>query len=59
MDIPSNIIEAVKETKQDLATATKPTTATKASPKWVKESSKRVLHAIGNGLRTEIGRAHV
>ena len=52
MDIPSNIIEAVKETKQDLATATKPTTATKASPKWVKESSKRVLHAIGNGLRT-------
>ena len=48
MDIPSNIIEAVKETKQDLATST----TTKTAPKWVKESSKRVLHAIGNGLRT-------
>jgi len=41
MDIPSNIIDAVKQSKP-----------TKTAPKWVKESSKRVLHAIGNGLRT-------
>lgn len=41
MDIPSNIIDAVKQSKP-----------TKTPPKWVKESSKRVLHAIGNGLRT-------
>lgn len=49
MDIPSNIIEAVKDATP---TTTKATTANKTSPKWVKESSKRVLHAIGNGLRT-------
>lgn len=36
------------ETNQT-TTATK---TTKSSPKWVKESSKRVLHAVGNGLRT-------
>jgi predicted Rossmann fold nucleotide-binding protein DprA/Smf involved in DNA uptake len=46
MDIPNSIIEAVKETKQDLAV--KP----KARKPYVKKLTKRILHAIGNGLRT-------
>ena len=46
MDIPSAVIEAVKETKQDLAV--KP----KARKPYVKKLTKRILHAIGNGLRT-------
>ena len=52
MDIPSNIIEAVKETKADLTTS-KPT-----QKKWFKESSKRILHAVGNGLRTASSISH-
>lgn len=47
MDIPSEVINAVKETKQDLA---KPTP--KARKPYVKKLTKRILHAIGNGLRT-------
>jgi hypothetical protein len=46
MDIPSAVIEAVKETKQDLVV--KP----KARKPYVKKLTKRILHAIGNGLRT-------
>jgi DNA-binding transcriptional MocR family regulator len=45
MDIPSEVINAVKETKQDLATP-------KARKPYVKKLTKRILHAIGNGLRT-------
>ena len=47
MDIPSEVINAVKETKADLVVTEKTPTQ-----KWVKESTKRVLHAVGNGLRT-------
>ena len=47
MDIPSEVITAVKETKADLVVTEKAPTQ-----KWVKESTKRVLHAVGNGLRT-------
>ena len=47
MDIPSEVINAVKETKADLVVVKKEPTQ-----KWVKESTKRVLHAVGNGLRT-------
>ena len=52
MDIPSEVINAVKETKADLASQPKP------ERKWVKESTKRVLHAIGNGLRTASSISH-
>lgn len=52
MDIPSNIIEAVRETKADLTTS-KPT-----QKKWFKESTKRILHAVGNGLRTASSISH-
>ena len=48
MDIPSNIIEAVRETKAEIA---QPTTAKPRKP-YMKESSKCILHAVGNGLRT-------
>ena len=46
MDIPLSVVEAVKETKADLAD--KPV---KRAP-YVKKLTKRILHAIGNGLRT-------
>jgi hypothetical protein len=46
MEIPSAVIEAVKETKQDLAV--KP----KARKPYVKKLTKRILQAIGSGLRT-------
>ena len=52
MDIPSEVINAVKETKADLVLQPKP------ERKWVKESTKRVLHAIGNGLRTASSISH-
>ena len=52
MDIPSEVINAVKETKADLVLQPKP------EKKWVKESTKRVLHAIGNGLRTASSISH-
>ena len=52
MDIPSNIIEAVKNTQADLTTS-KPT-----QKKWFKESTKRILHAVGNGLRTASSISH-
>jgi DNA-binding transcriptional regulator GbsR (MarR family) len=47
MYVPNSIIEAVKETKADLAQP-KP----KARKPYVKNLTKRILHAIGNGLRT-------
>ena len=47
MDIPSAVIEAVKETKSDLAQP-KP----KARKPYVKKLTKRILQAIGSGLRT-------
>ena len=46
MDIPLSVVEAVRETKADLAE--KP----KARKPYVKKLTKRILHAIGNGLRT-------
>jgi DNA-binding transcriptional MocR family regulator len=46
MDIPLSVVEAVKETKADLAKQPK-----KRAP-YVKKLTKRILHAIGNGLRT-------
>ena len=46
MDIPLSVVEAVKETKADLAD--KPV---KRAP-YAKKLTKRILHAIGNGLRT-------
>jgi len=46
MDIPLSVVEAVKATKSDLAV--KP----KARKPYVKKLTKRILHAIGNGLRT-------
>jgi DNA-binding transcriptional MocR family regulator len=49
MYIANNIIDAVKETKADLAEA-KP--RLKARKPYVKKLTKRILHAIGNGLRT-------
>jgi len=48
MDIPNNIIEAVKETKADLVEQPK----RKARAPYTKKLTKRILHAIGNGLRT-------
>lgn len=54
MDIPSNIIEAVRETKAEIA---QPTTAKPRKP-YMKESSKRILHAVGNGLRTATSISH-
>jgi hypothetical protein len=45
MEIPSEVLNAVKETKADMA---KP----KARKPYVKKLTKRILHAVGNGLRT-------
>jgi DNA-binding transcriptional MocR family regulator len=45
MYVPNNIIDAVKETKADLAQP-------KSKAPYVKKITKRILHAIGNGLRT-------
>lgn len=47
MDIPSEIINAVKETQADMATAKPKRKARKMSP-----LTSRILKAIGNGLRT-------
>ena len=47
MEIPSAVIEAVKETKQDLAQP-----MPKKRAPYVKKLTKRILHAVGNGLRT-------
>jgi predicted AAA+ superfamily ATPase len=47
MDIPLSVVEAVRETKADMAEV-KP----KARKPYVKKLTKRILHAIGNGLRT-------
>jgi DNA-binding transcriptional MocR family regulator len=47
MYIANNIIDAVKETKADMA---KP--RLKARKPYMKNLTKRILHAIGNGLRT-------
>jgi len=41
MDLPIEVIEAVK-----------PTAKPKARKPYVKKLTKRILHAIGNGLRT-------
>jgi DNA-binding transcriptional regulator GbsR (MarR family) len=46
MDIPLSVVEAVKETKADLAEQPK------TRKPYVKKLTKRILHAIGNGLRT-------
>ena len=46
MDIPLSVVEAVRETKADLAEQPK------ARKPYVKKLTKRILHAIGNGLRT-------
>lgn len=46
MYVPNSIIEAVKETKADIAEV-----KTVRQPS-VKKLTKRILHAIGNGLRT-------
>ena len=46
MDIPLSVVEAVKETKADLAKQ-----PVKRAP-YAKKLTKRILHAIGNGLRT-------
>ena len=46
MDIPLSVVEAVRETKADLAEQPK-----KRAP-YAKKLTKRILHAIGNGLRT-------
>jgi len=45
MDIPLSVVEAVRETKVDLAEQPK-------RAQYVKKITKRILHAIGNGLRT-------
>ena len=45
MDIPSAVIEAVKETKSDLAEP-------KTRKPYVKKLTKRILQSIGSGLRT-------
>jgi hypothetical protein len=45
MEIPSEVLNAVKETQADLATP-------KARKPYVKKLTKRILHAVGNGLRT-------
>ena len=47
MDIPSEVINAVKETQADMATAKPKRKARKMSP-----LTSRILKAIGNGLRT-------
>jgi len=46
MDIPLSVVEAVRETKADLVEQ-----PSKRAP-YVKKITKRILHAIGNGLRT-------
>lgn len=46
MDIPSEIIEAVKETKADLVEPKRTIRASKH------DKQKRILNALGNGLRT-------
>jgi hypothetical protein len=46
MDLPIEVIEAVK------TATTEPTTQPKKRAPYVKKLSKRILHAIGNGLRT-------
>jgi predicted transcriptional regulator len=46
MDIPLSVVDAVKETKADLVEQPK------ARKPYVKKLTKRILHAIGNGLRT-------
>jgi len=51
MQIPNAIIEAVKETKADLAQP-KPKAKPKARKPYVKKLTKRILQAIGSGLRT-------
>jgi hypothetical protein len=45
MEIPSEVLNAVKETQADLATP-------KKRKPYVKKLTKRILHAVGNGLRT-------
>jgi DNA-binding transcriptional MocR family regulator len=46
MDLPIEVIQAVKEA------TTEPTTQPKKRAPYVKKLTKRILHAIGNGLRT-------
>jgi DNA-binding transcriptional MocR family regulator len=46
MDLPIEVIEAVK------TATTEPTTQPKKRAPYVKKLSKRILHAVGNGLRT-------
>jgi DNA-binding transcriptional MocR family regulator len=46
MDLPIEVIEAVK------TATTEPTTQPKKRAPYVKKLTKRILHAIGNGLRT-------
>ena len=49
MNIPQEIVEAVKQ----------PVTMPKTkAPRWLKDSSKRILHAVGNGLRTAASISH-
>lgn len=45
MEMPTEVINAVKETQLELGLP-------KPRKVYVKESSKRIMHAIGNGLRT-------
>ena len=46
MDLPIEVIEAVKEATQE------PKAEPKKRAPYVKKLTKRILHAIGNGLRT-------
>jgi hypothetical protein len=46
MDLPIEVIEAVKETTAE------PKAKPKARKPYVKKLTKRILHALGNGLRT-------
>ena len=46
MDLPIEVIEAVK------TATTEPTTQPKKRAPYVKKLTKRILHAVGNGLRT-------
>lgn len=46
MEIPSEVLNAVKETQADMAEPKKP------RKPYVKKLTKRILHAVGNGLRT-------
>jgi predicted transcriptional regulator len=46
MDLPIEVIQAVKEA------TTEPTTQPKKRAPYVKKLTKRILHAVGNGLRT-------